>query len=49
MSRHPPHTILQWLEFGWLVLVHPAFRRSANKRRTYFEHCLAKQYHRPFS
>jgi hypothetical protein len=44
----PPVTFSEWVEFCWLLIVHPTFRASRNKRRTYYEYRLARIYHTPF-
>jgi len=43
----PPTTLVEWLEFCWLLIVHPAFRASRDKRRAYFEYRLARIYRTP--
>lgn len=42
MGKGPPSGCMQWLEFFWLCLVDPTFRAAHNKRKAYYEHCLAK-------
>jgi|GEM_PF-958765 len=43
----PPVTFFEWVEFCWLLIVHPTFRASRNKRKTYYEYRLARTYHTP--
>jgi hypothetical protein len=47
-GKLPPITLAEWVEFCWLMIFHPTFRGSRNKRRTYFEYRLARIYHTPF-
>jgi len=48
-GKLPPSNVKQWLEFFWLWLSNPTFRHSRNKRKAYYEHCLAKSLLRPWS
>jgi len=48
-GKRPPHNLRQWLEFLWLWFSNPTFRASPNKRRAYYEHCVAKHLSRPWS
>lgn len=41
-GKRPPRGFKQWLEFFWLCFVDPTFRNTANKRKAYYEHCVAK-------
>ncbi len=43
----PPFTLREWVEFCWLSLFHHSFRNSRNKRRTYYEYRLARNFHTP--
>jgi hypothetical protein len=40
----PPHNLLQWAEFCWLLATSRTFRSSPNRRKAYFEHCMIKGY-----
>ncbi len=40
----PPHNLLQWAEFCWLLATSSSFRSSPNRRKAYFEHCMIKGY-----
>lgn len=42
--QHPPHGLIQWIEFYWLILTSRAFRAAPDKRKAYFEHCVAKSF-----
>lgn len=42
LGKGPPCGLTQWLEFLWLWLADPTFREARNKRKAYYEHCLAK-------
>ncbi|HUJ10069.1 MAG TPA: hypothetical protein VL171_08590 [Verrucomicrobiae bacterium] len=44
----PPGKLTEWIEFYWLLLSNPAFQAASDKRKAYFEHCLAKVYNTPF-
>jgi hypothetical protein len=45
----PPSNFKQWMEFFWLWMSDSTFRNSHNKRKAYYEHCLAKSISRPWS
>jgi hypothetical protein len=45
----PPSNYKQWIEFLWLWISDATFRRSRNKRKAYYEHCLAKSISRPWT
>ena len=44
----PPYSLLQWVEFLWVSMMHPAFKASRDKHKTYYEYRLAKSYQTPF-
>jgi hypothetical protein len=44
-----PSNLSQWVEFFWLWLANPTFREARDKRKAYYEHCLAKAIYRPLS
>ena len=46
-SKQPPRNFTEWIEFYWLQVVNPTFRRARDKRKAYFEHRLAKLYDMP--
>jgi hypothetical protein len=47
-GKQPPSSVAQWLEYFWLWFSDPTFRNAANKRKAYYEHCLAKNICRSF-
>jgi hypothetical protein len=44
----PPYDLKQWIEYVWLFVSNPTFRNSRNRRRAYYEHCLARSITRPW-
>jgi hypothetical protein len=48
-SKGPPCDWLQWMEYIWLCISNPTFRNSRDRRRAYYEHCLARSLSRPWS
>jgi hypothetical protein len=48
-GKGPPHTVAQWIEYFWLILSDPTFRTAPNRRKAYYEHCLAKSLTRRLS
>jgi hypothetical protein len=43
-TKIPPATLREWVEFYWLMVVNPAFRKAPHKRKAYFEYRLGKIY-----
>jgi hypothetical protein len=45
----PPYDLKQWIEYVWLLMSNSTFRNSRDRRRAYYEHCLARSLSRPWS
>jgi hypothetical protein len=48
-QKAPPYDLKQWMEYIWLWMSSPTFRNSRDRRRAYYEHCLARSLSRPWS
>jgi hypothetical protein len=44
IAKVPPVNLREWVEFYWLLLANPTFRKSSDKRRAYYEYRLGKIY-----
>lgn len=47
--KGPPNSLMQWIEYYWLILSNPTFRTARNRRKAYYEHCLARDINRHWS
>jgi len=43
----PPANAREWVEFYWLLIVNPTFRKSPDRRKAYFEYRIGKIYNCP--
>jgi hypothetical protein len=48
-AKGPPNNWRQWIEYFWLIMSNPTFRTSRDRRKAYYEHCLARGLNRPWS
>ena len=46
-GKIPPATMREWVEFCWLLIVNPTFRKSPDRRKAYFEYRIGKVYDSP--